>query len=111
MTRSAPPGPRRTDPDVPGVVGTALGAMPGTDVVESVTLLRGELGAPHISFLPVLPARGAAADPVARTAAVLDDLYADRQPHGLRVSGVHHQGPIPVVQHPEVIVLEGRQRD
>ena len=88
MTRSAPPGPRRTDPDVPGVVGTALGAMPGTDVVESVTLLRGELGAPHISFLPVLPARGPAADPVARTAAVLDDLYADRQPHGLRVSGV-----------------------
>jgi hypothetical protein len=62
--------------------------MPGTDVVESVTLLRGELGAPHISFLPVLAARGAAADPVARTAAVLDELYADRQPHGLRVSGV-----------------------
>lgn len=88
MTRSDPPRPRRTDPDVPGVVGTALGAMPGTDVVESVTLLRGELGAPHISFLPVLAARGAAADPVARTAAVLDELYADQQPHGLRVSGV-----------------------
>ncbi|MFE7631089.1 hypothetical protein [Kocuria sp. NPDC057446] len=88
MSRSAPPGRRRTDPDVPGVVGTALGAMPGTDVVESVTLLRGELGAPHISFLPLLPARGPAADPVARTAAVLDELYADQQPHGLRVSGV-----------------------
>ncbi|MFI7496488.1 hypothetical protein ACH9D2_17440 [Kocuria sp. M4R2S49] len=88
MTRDTPPGPRRTDPDVPGVVGTALGAMPGTDVVESVTLLRGEFGAPHISFLPVLPARGAAADPVARTAAVLDELHADQQPHGLRVSGV-----------------------
>ncbi|GAA1759763.1 hypothetical protein [Kocuria aegyptia] len=87
MSRSAPAGPRRTDPDVPGVVGTALGAMPGTDVVESITLLRGELGAPHISFLPVLPARGAAADPVARTAAVLEELYADQQPHGLRVSG------------------------
>src|SRR5690606_14717017 len=65
VSRSAPSGGRRTDPDVPGVVGTALGAMPGTDVVESVTLLRGELGAPHISFLPVLPARGPAADPVA----------------------------------------------
>lgn len=88
MTPHAPAAPRRADPDVPGVVGTALGAMPGTDVVESVTLLRGELGAPHISFLPVLPARGAAADPVARTAAVLDQLHADRQPHGLRVSGV-----------------------
>ncbi|GEO93992.1 hypothetical protein [Kocuria turfanensis] len=82
------PDPRRTDPDVPHVVGTALGAMPGTDVVETVTLLRGELGAPHLSFLPSLPARGPAADPVARTAAVLDELHADRQPHGLRVSGV-----------------------
>lgn len=88
MTPSSPPDPRRTDPDVPHVVGTALGAMPGTDVLETVTLLRGELGAPHISFLPSLPARGAAADPVARTAAVLDELHADRQPHGLRVSGV-----------------------
>ncbi|WP_370829725.1 hypothetical protein [Kocuria sediminis] len=86
MSRS--PDPRRTDPDVPHVVGTALGAMPGTDVVETVTLLRGELGAPHLSFLPSLPARGPAADPVARTAAVLDELHADRQPHGLRVSGV-----------------------
>ncbi|MFC6259172.1 hypothetical protein ACFP5Z_19170, partial [Kocuria oceani] len=57
------PDPRRTDPDVPHVVGTALGAMPGTDVVETVTLLRGELGAPHLSFLPSLPARGPAADP------------------------------------------------
>ncbi|MFI7483319.1 hypothetical protein ACH9EU_13015 [Kocuria sp. M1R5S2] len=79
---------RRADPDLPHVVGTALGAMPGTDAVESVTLLRGELGAPHLSFLPVLPARGPAAEPVARTAAVLDELHADRQPHGLRVSGV-----------------------
>lgn len=87
MTPRDAPDPRRTDPDVPHVVGTALGAMPGTDVVESVTLLRGELGAPHISFLPVLPARGAAADPVARTAAVLDELHADLQPHGWRVSG------------------------
>lgn len=88
MTPSDAPATRRTDPDVPGVVGTALGTMPGTDVVESVTLLRGELGAPHVSFLPLLPARGAAADPVARTAAALDGLYADSQPHGLRVSGV-----------------------
>ena len=58
MTHHVPDRPRRADPDVPGVVGTALGTMPGTDVLESVTLLRGELGAPHISFLPALPARG-----------------------------------------------------
>ncbi len=88
MTHHVPDRPRRADPDVPGVVGTALGTMPGTDVLESVRLLRGELGAPHISFLPALPARGAAAQPLARTAAVLDELHADQQPHGLRVSGV-----------------------
>jgi hypothetical protein len=86
--RPGPPAdPRRADPDVPHVTATALGSMPGTDVVEAVTVLRGELGAPHLSFLPVLPARGPAADPVARTAAVLDGLHADHQPHGLRVSG------------------------
>jgi hypothetical protein len=88
VTGGDSPDPRRADPDVPHVTGTALGSMPGTDVVESVTLLRGELGAPHLSFLPVLPARGPAAEPVARTAAVLEELHADRQPHGLRVSGV-----------------------
>lgn len=88
MTRTSSRDPRPTDPGLPHVLGTALGAVPGTDVVEAVTLLRGELGAPHMSFLPLLPARGAAAGPVARTAAVLDELHADRQPHGLRVSGV-----------------------
>ncbi|WP_101852023.1 hypothetical protein [Kocuria flava] len=71
----------------PRVTGTALGVLPGTDVLEAVTLVRGELGAPHLSFLPVLPDRGPVAGPVARTAAVLEELHADRQPHGWRVSG------------------------
>lgn len=54
---------------------TGVGPMPGTDPVEAATLVVGELGSfPH---LPQLPARGAGADAVGRTAALLVDLHAE----------------------------------
>ena len=54
---------------------TGVGPMPGTDPVEAATLVVGELGSlPH---LPQLPARGAGADAVGRTAALLVDLHVE----------------------------------
>ncbi|MDO4918654.1 hypothetical protein [Kocuria sp.] len=67
---------------------TLTRALRGTDPVEAFTVLRGELGAPHRAAVPLLPERGPQAELAARTCAVLDSLYADRQPHGWRVSGV-----------------------
>lgn len=55
-------------------------------MVETFTVLRGELGAPHLSVIPVLGDRGPQAEPLARTCAMLDSLYADRQPHGWRIT-------------------------
>jgi hypothetical protein len=31
--------------------------------------------------------------------------------YGLGVCGIHHPGSAPIVQHPQVIVWEGRQRN
>lgn len=65
---------------------SVLAALPGTDFVEAVTVLRGELGAPHRAVLPVLAARGDVADVVPRTGSVLTELYCDLQPHGWRLT-------------------------
>ena len=67
------------------VTATALGAWPGTDPVEASRIIRGELGDPHLPFLPELPARGPGADALGRTAALLVDLAVDVQPHGWRL--------------------------
>lgn len=71
------------------ITATLTRALRGTDFPETFTVLRGELGAPHLSTVPLLPERGPHAELAARTCAVLDSLYADRQPHGWRISGVH----------------------
>lgn len=70
------------------VTATLTRPLRGTDLPETFTVLRGELGAPHLSAVPLLPERGPHAELAARTCAVLEELHADRQPHGWRVSAV-----------------------
>ena len=74
-------------PETPGstVTATAGGSWPGDDPVEASRVIRGELGDPHLPFLVELPQRGPGADAVARTAALLVDLFVDIQPHGWRL--------------------------
>ncbi len=69
---------------VDGVAGTAtgVGSLPGTDPLEAARLVLGEL--PDLAHLPELPARGAGADMVGRTASALVDLHVDLQPAGWR---------------------------
>ena len=78
---------RSVRPEAPGstVTATAGGSWPGHDPVESTRTIRGELGDPHLPFLPELPQRGPGADAVGRTAALLVDLFVDIQPHGWRL--------------------------
>jgi hypothetical protein len=67
------------------VTATALGPWPGQDPVEATRIIRGELGSPHLPFLPELPDRGVGADAIGRTASLLVDLAVDVQPHGWRI--------------------------
>jgi len=64
---------------------TALGPWPGGDPAEANRIIRGELGDPHLPFLPELPDRGVGADAVGRTGSLLVDLAIDVQPHGWRL--------------------------
>ncbi|XKQ77947.1 hypothetical protein GMCHHGAN_002433 [Paenarthrobacter ilicis] len=64
---------------------TALGPWPGSDPAEATRIIRGELGDPHLPFLPSLPARGVGADAVGRTGSLLVELALDVQPHGWRL--------------------------
>ncbi|MGH8870310.1 MAG: methionine synthase [Actinomycetes bacterium] len=57
--------------------------MPGVDPAEAVRLVLGEL--PDLPHLPELPDRGAGADMVGRTTALLVDLAVDLQPSGWRL--------------------------
>lgn len=57
--------------------------MPGTDPREAAAVVTGEL--PDLPHLPELPNRGAGADMVGRTAALLVDLHVDLQPSGWRL--------------------------
>lgn len=67
---------------------TLLGPWPGTDIVDSLLRIRGELGAPHLSLLPELADRGYGATTLARTLACLSELHVDGAPFGWRlVSG------------------------
>ena len=59
---------------------TGVGSMPGTDPAEALRVVLGEL--PDLPFLPELPARGAGADMVGRTAALLVGMPAETGPSG-----------------------------
>jgi methionine synthase II (cobalamin-independent) len=62
---------------------SGVGSLPGTDPVEALRLVTGEL--PDFPHLPELPDRGAGADLIGRTAALLVDLFVDLTPAGWRL--------------------------
>jgi methionine synthase II (cobalamin-independent) len=62
---------------------SGVGSLPGTDPAEALRLVLGEL--PEFAHLPELPGRGAGADLVGRTAALLVDLAVDLTPAGWRL--------------------------
>src|SRR6059058_4348781 len=57
--------------------------MPGTDALEAARTVVGEL--PQLPHLPELPGRGAGADLIGRSAALLVDLAVDLTPAGWRL--------------------------
>ncbi|MFL6098262.1 MAG: methionine synthase, partial [Blastococcus sp.] len=62
---------------------SGVGSLPGTDPVEAVRLVVGEL--PDFAHLPELPGRGAGADLIGRSAGLLVDLAVDLVPAGWRL--------------------------
>jgi hypothetical protein len=62
---------------------SGVGSLPGTDPAEAVRLVVGEL--PEFAHLPELPGRGAGADLIGRSAALLVDLAVDLTPAGWRL--------------------------
>ena len=62
---------------------TGIGSLPGGNPAEAVRLVLGEL--PDFPHLPELPGRGAGADLIGRTAALLVDLAVDLTPAGWRL--------------------------
>lgn len=67
----------------PAAGASGVGSLPGADVHEAVRLVLGEL--PELPHLPELPGRGAGADMIGRTAALLVDLAVDITPAGWRL--------------------------
>jgi methionine synthase II (cobalamin-independent) len=68
---------------VPWGPATGVGSLPGSDPAEALRLVLGEL--PEFAHLPELPGRGAGADLIGRTAALLVDLAVDLTPAGWRL--------------------------
>ncbi|SEO90637.1 methionine synthase [Trujillonella endophytica] len=62
---------------------TGVGSLPGTDPVEALRVVLGEL--PDLPHLPELPGRGAGADLLGRATALLVDLAVDLTPAGWRL--------------------------
>jgi Cobalamin-independent synthase, Catalytic domain len=63
---------------------TGVGSMPGTDPVEALAVVLGEL--PDLPHLPELPARGVGADLTGRTAALLVDIPVETTPRGWKLA-------------------------
>lgn len=85
MTPTAAASSPTSPPGLPWGPGTAtgVGSLPGTDPAEAARVVLGLL--PDLPFLPELPGRGAVADLVGRTCALLVDLPVDLQPGGWRL--------------------------
>lgn len=62
---------------------SGLGSWPGERSREAIVAVRDLLG-DGIPHLPELPARGAGADMIGRTGALLTDLHVETQPYGWR---------------------------
>jgi methionine synthase II (cobalamin-independent) len=63
---------------------SGVGGMPGEDVREALQIILGEVG--ELPFVPELPARGAGAQMIGRSLAMLDGLSVDLQPAGWRLT-------------------------
>ena len=93
----APEGDELTEQDLaalaterPLVRASGWGDFPGDDLAEAMSRVEGELGAPHLPFLPHLPALGWRSTPLARTLAVCEGLAFDGASFGWRM--VHSGG-------------------
>ena len=93
----APEGDELTEQDLaalaterPLVRASGLGDFPGDDLSEAMSRVEGELGAPHLPFLPHLPALGWRSTPLARTLVVCEGLAFDGASFGWRM--VHSGG-------------------
>jgi methionine synthase II (cobalamin-independent) len=64
---------------------SGIGSWPGTDIVDTMRTVFGELTDPHVPHLPELPGRGPGADMIGRAAGLLVDLPVDLQPSGWRL--------------------------
>ena len=69
----------------PPASATGVGSLPGTDPLEALRVVFGEL--PDLPHLTELPARGPGADLTGRTAALLIDLPVELTPTGWRFAG------------------------
>ena len=63
---------------------SGVGGMPGEDMREAIQIVLGEVG--DLPFVPELPARGAGAEMIGRSLAMLDGLSVDLQPAGWRLT-------------------------
>ena len=93
----APEGDELTEQDLaalaaerPLVRASGRGDFPGDDLGEAMSRVEGELGTPHLPFLPHLPALGWRSTPLARTLAVCEGLAFDGASFGWRM--VHSGG-------------------
>ena len=93
----APEGDELTEQDLaalaterPLVRASGLGDFPGDDLAEAMSRVEGELGSPHLPFLPHLPALGWRSTPLARTLAMCEGLAFDGASFGWRM--VHSGG-------------------
>ncbi|WP_346619735.1 methionine synthase [Blastococcus montanus] len=81
------PAPARPDDGRPAGTGwgpaSGIGSLPGSDPAEALRTVVGEL--PDFAHLPELPGRGAGADMLGRSAALLVDLAVDLTPAGWRL--------------------------
>jgi hypothetical protein len=68
----------------PAQSATGVGSMPGTDPLEAMRLIFGEL--PDLPYLAELPGRGPGADLAGRTAALLIELPTELTPRGWRLA-------------------------
>ncbi len=68
----------------PSPLASGIGSMPGSDVGEALRIVLGEIG--DLPFLPELPARGPSAGMVGRTLGMVQELGADLQPVGWRLT-------------------------
>ena len=96
---------------IPSIRSTGIGSWPGTDIGDAVKIAFAE--APDLPYLPELPARGAHAQLVGRTTAVLAGLAVDLQPAGWRLtdaSGRDHRAARSTLRS-DLDVLEEQAQD